>query len=137
MYTQAHGKFNFQHYWETKMSQIIVFWSNREDKMLRNVVFRLNREMKMPWKFYAKTLWILSWIPMANKKGNTLYWKRMGSLTNLIQDTKVFYFTNLLYNCSILALLVKAAFKRKWNTRYYYNIVSVKKHLASWKKTFF
>ena len=30
------------------MSQIIVFWSNREDKMLRNVVFWLNCEMKMP-----------------------------------------------------------------------------------------
>ena len=35
-------KINFQHYRKTKMSQIIVFWSNREIKMPRNVVFRLN-----------------------------------------------------------------------------------------------
>ena len=32
--THTHGKFNFQHYCETKMSQIIVFWSNRQIEML-------------------------------------------------------------------------------------------------------
>ena len=41
-------KFNFRHYRETKMLQIIVFWSNHEIKLPRNVVFRLNREIKMP-----------------------------------------------------------------------------------------
>ena len=41
-------KFNFQHYHETKISQIIVFLSSGEIKMPRNVVFRLNREIKMP-----------------------------------------------------------------------------------------
>ena len=30
------------------MSQIIVFWSNREIKMPRSVVFRLNSKTKMP-----------------------------------------------------------------------------------------
>ena len=40
-------RFNFQHYCETEMSQIIVFWSKREIKMPRNVAFRLNREIKM------------------------------------------------------------------------------------------
>ena len=49
--TQAHKKFNFQKYRETKMSQIMVFWSNQEIKMPRNVVFRMNREM--PHKFLA------------------------------------------------------------------------------------
>ena len=28
--TDAHKKFDYQHYRETKMSQIIVFWRNRE-----------------------------------------------------------------------------------------------------------
>ena len=27
--TSAHKKFNFEHYHKTKMSQILVFWSNR------------------------------------------------------------------------------------------------------------
>ena len=44
----AHKKFNFQHYCETKISQIIIFWSNRGMKMQQNIVFRLNREIKMP-----------------------------------------------------------------------------------------
>ena len=51
--TCAHKKYNFQHYRDAKISQIIVFWSNHEIKMPRNVVFRLNRETKMPGKFYA------------------------------------------------------------------------------------
>ena len=46
--TRAYKKFNFQHYIETKMSQIIVFWSNHEIKMPRNVVFRLYHKMKIP-----------------------------------------------------------------------------------------
>ena len=46
--THAHKKFNFQHYRKTKMSQFVVFWSNREIKMPRNIVFRINREIKMP-----------------------------------------------------------------------------------------
>ena len=39
---------DFQRYRETKMLQIIVFWSNRETKMSQNVVFRLNHKFKMP-----------------------------------------------------------------------------------------
>ena len=35
----------FQHNREVKMSQIIVFWSDRKIKIPRNLVFRLNREI--------------------------------------------------------------------------------------------
>ena len=45
--THTFKKFNFQHYHETKMSQITVFWSKREIKMSENVAFRPNREIKM------------------------------------------------------------------------------------------
>ena len=45
--TDAHKKFNCQHYPKTRMSQII-FLSNREIKMPRNIVLRLNREIKIP-----------------------------------------------------------------------------------------
>ena len=45
--TRAHKKLSFQHYHETKMLQIIVFWSIREVKIPRNIVFRLNRGIKM------------------------------------------------------------------------------------------
>ena len=47
METRAHKNVNFQHHSETKMSQIIVFWSNCEIKLLRNA---LNCEIKMPRK---------------------------------------------------------------------------------------
>lgn len=33
-------RFNFQHYRQTKMSWIIVFWSNRKVKIPQNIVFR-------------------------------------------------------------------------------------------------
>ena len=46
--TDSYKKLNFQHYRETKMSQIIAFCTNREIEMPRNVLFRLNREIKMP-----------------------------------------------------------------------------------------
>ena len=46
--TYAHKKHNFQHYCETMMSQIIVFWSNREIKMPQNVVFRPDCGVKIP-----------------------------------------------------------------------------------------
>ena len=45
--TRTHKKFDFQHYRDTKIPQIKVFWSNREMEMSQNVVFRLNREIKM------------------------------------------------------------------------------------------
>ena len=45
--THIFKKFNFQHCHKTKMSQITVFWSNREIKMSQNVAFRLNHEIKM------------------------------------------------------------------------------------------
>ena len=45
--TRAHKKLSFQHYHETKMSQIMVFWSIREIKTPRNIVIRLNRGIKM------------------------------------------------------------------------------------------
>ena len=48
--THAHKKFNFQHFGKTKMSQIVVFWSNREIKMPQNLAFRLNRQTKMSQK---------------------------------------------------------------------------------------
>ena len=47
METRAHKNVNFQHHSETKMSQIIVFWSNCEIKLLRHA---LNCEIKMPRK---------------------------------------------------------------------------------------
>ena len=52
--TQAHKKCYFQHYRETKMSQIIVFWSNREIKITRNVVFRLNNEIQKVFKKHPR-----------------------------------------------------------------------------------
>ena len=36
MEAHAHKVFNFQHFRETKMSQTIVFWSNREIRMPRD-----------------------------------------------------------------------------------------------------
>ena len=46
--THAYRKFNFQHYRENNMSQIIAFWSNvKAIKMPRNVVFKVNRDIKM------------------------------------------------------------------------------------------
>ena len=44
--TDAHKKITFQYFRGNKMSQIVIFRSNREIKMLRNLVFRLNREVK-------------------------------------------------------------------------------------------
>ena len=56
-------KFNFQHYRETKILPVIVFWSNYETDMLQNVEFRLNHEIQkvlkkplkieMPQKYHA------------------------------------------------------------------------------------
>ena len=36
------------------MSQIIVFWSNREIKITRNVVFRLNNEIQKVFKKHPR-----------------------------------------------------------------------------------
>ena len=49
--THAQKKFNFQHYYETKTSQIIVFWSDREIVISQNAVLSLNCEIKIGMKF--------------------------------------------------------------------------------------
>ena len=53
---ETHGrkKFIIQHYRETKISQIIVFWSNGEIKMQRNLkTVQKNRIIKLSRKFLA------------------------------------------------------------------------------------
>ena len=53
---ETHGrkKFIIQHYRETKISQIIVFWSNGEIKMQRNLkTVQKNRKIKLSQKFLA------------------------------------------------------------------------------------
>ena len=61
-------KLNFQYYCQIKMSEIKLFWSMSQFKMLQNIMFRLNRvnkilqnpkivqkthEIKIPRKFHA------------------------------------------------------------------------------------
>ena len=52
--THVRKKFIIQHYRETKISQIIAFWSNREIKMQRNLkTVQKNRKIKLSQKFLA------------------------------------------------------------------------------------
>lgn len=47
-------RFNFQHYRQTKMSWIIVFWSNRKVKIPQNIVFRQERQNNVKPKNCSK-----------------------------------------------------------------------------------
>lgn len=47
-------RFNFQHYRQTKMSWITVFWSNRKVKIPQNIVFRQERQNNVKPKNCSK-----------------------------------------------------------------------------------